>query len=255
MIDELDRQVIEMLRRVNQQTLHRMQEPFQVATKTNYNDLVTSVDKQNEREIDAFLRRVDPDCQILSEEGYGNQQITSTAGHVWIVDPIDGTLNFVKQRNHFGIMLALYIDGQPTLGYIMDSMNEQLYHGGPGRGVFVNDRQLATPADLSLREGLVSISSPLILGNVKNLPMVAKAASGLRMYGSAAMEMIGILKGELAGYVSHLHPWDLAAGRAMAEELGLVVKSIDGTAPDVLSSNLVLIATKQVSREIAELTD
>ena len=67
--------------------------------------------------------------------------------------------------------------------------------------------------------------------------------------------MIGMLTGELVGYVSHLHPWDLAAGRGMAEELGLVVKSIDGTTPDVLSSNLVLIATKQVSREIAELTD
>ncbi|EEW53432.1 inositol monophosphatase family protein [Limosilactobacillus antri] len=255
MIDELDKQVIEMLWRLNQQTLHRMQEPFQVATKTNYNDLVTSVDKQNEREIDGYLRQIDPGCQILSEEGFGSQGITDPAGHLWIVDPIDGTLNFVKQRDHFGIMLALYVDGQPTLGYIMDCMNKRLYHGGPGRGVFVNDQRLSAPADLSLREGLVSISSPLILGNVNQLPTVAKAASGLRMYGSAAMEMIGMLTGELVGYVSHLHPWDLAAGRVMAEELGLVVKSIDGTTPDVLSSNLVLIATKQVSREIAELTD
>lgn len=255
MIDELDKQVIEMLQRVNQRTLQRMQEPFQVTTKTNYNDLVTSVDRQNERDIDDYLRRIDPGCQILSEEGFGSRQITDTSGHLWIVDPIDGTLNFVKQHNHFGIMLALYVDGQPTRGYIMDCMNRRLYHGGPGRGVFANGHQLSAPENLSLREGLISISSPLILGNIKRLPRVAREASGLRMYGSAAMEMIGMLNGELVGYVSYLHPWDLAAGRVLAEELGLVVKSIDGTAPDVLSSNLVLIATKQVSREIKVLTD
>ena len=253
MIDELDSKIIKLMKTVNERTLSRMNEPYQVATKTHFNDLVTSVDKENEQYIDDYLRRVDPDCQILSEEGLGTRDIKDVAGHVWIVDPIDGTLNFVKQRNYFGIMLALYIDGQPTLGYIMDSKNSRLYYGGPGRGVYVNDQKIEAPGNLDLRDGLIAISSPLILENEYHLPAVAESASGLRMYGSAAMEMIGMITGELVGYVSHLKPWDLAAGRAMAEELGLVVKSIDGTTPDVLSSNLVLIATRQASQDIAKI--
>lgn len=254
MIDELNSKVIELIKTVNERTLSRMKEPFNVATKTNYNDLVTSVDKENEQYIDDHLRQLDPGCRILSEEGFGTKDISDLRGHLWIVDPIDGTLNFVKQHDHFGIMLALYVDGQPTLGYIMDCTNRRLYHGGPGRGVYVNGQKITAPENLGLRAGLVAISSPLILENVHHLPAVAQAASGLRMYGSAAMEMTGILTGELVGYVSYLRPWDLAAGRVMAEELGLVVKSIDGSKSDVLSSNLVLVATRQVSQDVQKIT-
>src|SRR5699024_6814844 len=76
---------------------------------------------------------------------------------------------------------------------------------------------------------------------------------GLRMYGSAGIEMIGVITGQLGGYISNLKTWDLAAGRMLAEELGLVVKSIDGSSINVLSSNLVLVATRQVSRDIRQI--
>lgn len=254
-MNNLDTAVINLIREVNQHTLARMKEPYRVATKTNYNDLVTTVDKENERYIDQALSKIDPGCRILSEEGFGTQNITDLKGHVWIVDPIDGTLNFVKQHNQFGIMLALYVDGQPQNGYIMDCMNNHLYHGGRGQGVYVDNTRLASPQDCDLRSSLVAISSSLILDDVHRLPAVAQAASGLRMYGSAAMEMAGVITGALGGYVSHLRPWDLAAGRILAEELGLVVKSIDGTALDVLSSNFVLIATRQVSQDILQIID
>lgn len=253
MIDELDEKVINLIQTVNERTLSRMREPYQVAAKTSFKDLVTSVDKENERYLDGQLRLIDPGCQILSEEGFGNRQVGSLQGHVWIVDPIDGTLNFVKQHNNFGIMLALYIDGRPTLGYIMDCRGGCLYHGGPGRGVWANEHQLDSPADISLHEGLVAISSPLILDDVNNVAAVARHASGLRMYGSAAKELIGVLTGELAGYISYLRPWDLAAGRVLATELGLTVKCIDGTTPNVLSFNLVLVATQQASRDVFKL--
>ncbi|WP_373841639.1 inositol monophosphatase family protein [Limosilactobacillus sp.] len=254
MLEEIDHQVQTLLRRVNQSTLQRMSGHYRVATKTSYNDLVTTIDRQNEQTINHDLRRIDPNAQILSEEGIGDDQVTSLRGHVWIVDPLDGTLNFVKQHDHFGIMLALYIDGQPTLGYIMDSINNDLYHGGNQWGVFKNDTRLTSPADLGLHASLVAISSPLILRNVARLPLVAQHASGLRMYGSAAMEMTSVLTGELGAYISYLRPWDLAPGRVLAEELGLVVKSIDGDRIDVLSSNLVLVATKRVAQDILRLT-
>ena len=255
MLEEIDLQVQRLLRRVNQQTLRHLDGSYKVATKSSYSDLVTTIDRQNEQEIDHQLRVIDPGCRILSEEGYGDRQLDDLAGHVWIVDPLDGTLNFVKQHDHFGIMLALYVDGHPTLGYIMDAVNQALYHGGNGWGVFKGDHRLTPPANTDLHDSLVAISSSLVLDDVANLTQVARQASGLRMYGSAAMEMIGVLSGELGAYISHLRPWDLAAGRVLAEELGLTVKSIDADGISVLSSNLVLVATKRAGQDILELTD
>ncbi|MEE6636970.1 inositol monophosphatase family protein [Limosilactobacillus pontis] len=255
MLEGIDLQVQRMLRRVNRQTLRHLDGSYQVATKSSYSDLVTTIDRQNEQEIDRQLRVIDPGCRILSEEGFGDRRVDDLDGHVWIVDPLDGTLNFVKQHDHFGIMLALYVDGRPTLAYIMDAVNQDLYHGGNGGGVFKNDCRLTRPADVGLHDSLVAISSSLVLDDVAHLTRVARQASGLRMYGSAAMEMIGVLTGELGAYVSRLKPWDLAPGRVLAEELGLSVKSIDDDGISVLSSNLVLVATKRAGQDILDRTD
>ena len=252
-IAELDLQAQQIVRRAGENAYQKMNQSYQVDTKTNYTDLVTTVDRENEQFINQQLRKIDPAAQILSEEGFGDQKITDLAGHVWIVDPIDGTLNFVKQHNNFAVMLALYIDGQPTLGYIMDVVNGHLYHGGYKQGVYQDDRHLASPQDLGLKESLLAMNRALVLSKDPILEKIAQTAIGLRMYGSAGMEMIAIITGQLGGYISKLKPWDLAAGRVLAEELGLVVKSIDGSSINVLSSNLVLVATSQVSRDVRQI--
>lgn len=249
MLEKIDDQVQALMWEVREQTLTLMDQGFDIAEKTSAKDLVTTVDKQNEQLIDRKLRQVDPDCQIVSEEGFGDQ-VKNLAGHVWIVDPIDGTMNFVMQGQNFAIMLALYVDGKPTLGYIMDVVNGKLYHGGNGYGVFENDRRLKAPLNKSLTDSLMVINSYLTINNIHNLQAAARKARGLRMYGSAGIEMIYMLTGSLGAYVSYLHPWDLAAGRVLAEELGLVVKPIDDDYLDVLSSNLVLVATKQAGQDL-----
>jgi myo-inositol-1(or 4)-monophosphatase len=252
-IDSLDLQAQEIIRQAAQNALEKMDARYQVDTKTNYTDLVTTIDRENEQLINKRLREIDPASKILSEEGFGDKGIRSLAGHVWIVDPIDGTMNFVKQHNNFAVMLALYVDGQPVLGYIMDVINHRLYHGRAGHGVFVNDQRLSTPHDLGLQESLVAMNRGLVLNGDEAIRKVAQTAIGLRMYGSAGIEMIGVITGQLGAYISHLKPWDLAAGRMLAEELGLIVKSIDGGSINVLSSNLVLVATSQVSRDIRQI--
>ncbi|MBB1078581.1 inositol monophosphatase family protein [Limosilactobacillus sp. STM2_1] len=252
-IEELDLQAQRIVRQAGKNAYEKMDNGYQVDTKTNYTDLVTTIDRENEQFINQQLRKIDPNSRILSEEGFGDKRILDLTGHIWIVDPIDGTMNFVKQHNNFAVMLALYIDGIPTLGYIVDVVNNHLYHGRHGEGVFKDDQQLTPPANLGLRESLLAMNRTLTLGDNPLLKRVAKEAMGLRMYGSAGIEMIGVLTGQLGGYISNLKPWDLAAGRMLAEELGLVVKSIDGSSINVLSSNLVLVATSQVSRDIRQI--
>lgn len=249
---QLDQSIQQLMWDVRKRTLKRMQSAYDVAMKTSYKDLVTTVDKENERFIDDHLRTIAPSARIISEEGFGDR-VKDMHGEVFIVDPIDGTMNFVLQHRNFAIMIGFFVDGKPVLGYIMDVIEGTLYHGGPGKGVYANDRRLHAPANNGLHDSLVVLNSGITLNSGHNFREIGLQARGVRMYGSAGIEMIAVITGRVGGYLSYLHPWDLAAGMAMAKELGLSVKAIDEKELDMLSSNLVLVATQQVSRDILEL--
>lgn len=252
----LDQEVQTLIRNVSEKTASEVNASFTVDEKTSYKDLVTTVDKRNERWIDRRLKEIDPGCQIVSEEGFGDN-VKELVGHVWIVDPLDGTMNFVMQQSRFAIMLGLYVDGQPVLGYIMDVSKATLYHGGPSTGVFVQtqagEHQLSVPADKGLHDSLIAVNSMMILKDEYHLRTAAEQARGLRMYGSAGLEITDVLTGRLGAYVSWLKPWDAAAGRIMANALNLTFVKIDGTSADVLSSNSVLIATNNAAQDILRL--
>ena len=254
-LDELNSKAQKLMWEVRDQTLQLMNDPLAIDTKSSANDLVTNVDRQNELVIRKRLAEIDPESRIVGEEESFQHQIDQNLdGHVWIIDPIDGTLNFVKQRDHFAIMLALYCDGQPTLGYIMDVMNKRLYHAWRGHGAFVNDEKMQTPKNSSLSERLMAINGWQLMKNIYHQQEIARKSAGLRMYGSAGIETIHVLHGQLGGYTSKLKPWDIAAGRVIAEELGLEVKTIDGKSINVLSSNTVLVATKKVCQDVWQIT-
>lgn len=245
---DIDQQVQALIRECGERARQALKHPLRVQMKTSYKDLVTNVDKENERRLDSELHRIDPGCRVLSEEGLGDQP-TDLSGRVWIVDPIDGTMNFVLQHRNFAIMAARYIDGKPDRGYILDVMNDELCHGVIGHGVYVNGQRLTTPPDRSLTEGLIAVNVYMIT-HFDRLREVAVKARGVRMYGSAGIEMMSVLTGRLSGYISYLHPWDLAAGRVLATELKLPVQSIDDSELSVLSSNTVIVATKRVNEDI-----
>ena len=133
-------------------------------TKSSDVDPVTIVDKSAEDYIADQLAQLRPEDGLLGEEG-GNR--SSKSGVTWIVDPIDGTMNFVMQHANFYIMIALYVDGKPTLGYIMDVIDGTVYHGGKKRGVFENNRRLTSPANNGLKDSLVALNSAMILACVR----------------------------------------------------------------------------------------
>nr|WP_236039285.1 inositol monophosphatase family protein [Lactiplantibacillus plantarum] len=231
------------------QVLAKMGTHLTVAEKTSRRDLVTNVDHSNEDFLVRQIRALDPVTKILAEEGTGDQ-VTDMNGHVWIVDPIDGTMNFVHQRNHFAMMVGLYVDGKPTLGYIFDVMANKLYAGGPEVGVTLNGELLAAPADVDLSAGLFGASAPLLIQDRFNMQTIIAKSLGPRIMGSAGIQISQVLAGELVGYLSYLRPWDFAAGRVLAESLGLVVSRVDGNPVNMLSSGAVLIATKRAQRSI-----
>ncbi|UQS85521.1 inositol monophosphatase family protein [Apilactobacillus apisilvae] len=250
-IKTTDKKIINLIRLTRKNTLDYINKDINVSTKTTRKDLVTNVDKSNEQFLVNNIREIDPKSKILGEEGFGDN-VNSMSGHVWIIDPIDGTMNFVKEKNHFAIMLALYIDGKGILGYILDVMQNKLYHGIFGK-VYENDKEIFSPKNISLNNGLMGMSAPLLINDYDNMQSIAHKSSGVRIYGSAGIQFISVIKGELIGYISHLKPWDIAAGKVMCDSLGITVTTIDGNALDMVSSETVLIATKIAHKEILDL--
>lgn len=248
-LKQLNAAMQDVMKAARQQVLNKMGDRLTVAEKTSRRDLVTNVDHSNEDFLVQRIRQIDPAAHILAEEGRGDQ-VNSMTGHVWIVDPIDGTMNFVHQRNHFAIMVGYYVDGTPTLGYIYDVMANKLYAGGPTVGVTLNDRPLAAPRDLDLADGLFGASAPLLIHDRFHMQQVVATSLGPRILGSAGIQISQVLAGELVGYLSYLRPWDFAAGRVLAESLGLVLTQVDGQPVNMLSSGAVLVATKRAHRAI-----
>lgn len=196
---------------------------LKVDQKNGRTDLVTNVDKEVQDFIVGKINAYDPDALILGEEN-GQDQTPIDKGRVFVIDPIDGTLNFVMQQENFCIMIAVYEDGVGQLGFIYDVMQDELFWGGPKVGkVFLNKEELAAPANQSLSEGLIGMNAALYRKNLYHAQEIGQTSMGIRVLGCAGLDFIAIIKGTQVGYVSMLSPWDYAAGKIMMEQLGMTV--------------------------------
>ncbi|CAK1231916.1 inositol monophosphatase family protein [Fructobacillus cardui] len=214
----------------------------------DFRNIVTNLDSSNQAWLIDHIQAIDPAAQFIAEEGDLHRPETMT-GHVWFIDPIDGTLNFVYEKTDFAIMVALYIDGKPTLGWVAKVMTSQVFHGGPAIGAFLNDQKLTQVPDLGLAESILVVSGRRLLKGERPYLALASAALAYRVLGSAGISFSRLFLQQATGYFSKLSPWDLAAGRVLSETLGYVVKPLDGSPLNMLSSNTVLIATTKTYRE------
>ena len=112
-----------------------------VHTKSNPNDLVTDIDRETEKFLIKKIKTVFPEHSILGEEGYGNKP-ENLSGVVWMIDPIDGTINFVHQQRNFAISIGIYENGKGKIGLIYDVVHDELYHAVSGNGAYMNETKL-----------------------------------------------------------------------------------------------------------------
>lgn len=223
---------------------------LEIHEKTDRNDLVTNMDKTTEAFLIEKIRHHFPKDRILGEEGQGDS-VHDLTGRVWIVDPIDGTLNFVRQQADFAIMLGVYQDGVGQMGYIYDVMAEEFYWAIKGEGAFLNGERLPQAANIPLKNGLVALSSGMIGSARYPAKELVMASSGVRMLGSAGIETVRVVTGRMAAYLSHrLQPWDIAAGKVIAEEVGLRYTRLDGEPIDLFVKSATLVATPLAHEEL-----
>lgn len=251
-IAQLDLNVRTWLHESRERVIAAMATKLAVSTKTGRNDLVTNVDKANQEFLISRIKQVYPAAHIEGEEGTG-AKTDELAGLIFFVDPIDGTMNFVKQQANFAIMIGVYENGVPLYGAIMDVMADEVITGGPDWPLQLNQRPLPNPADRPLVEGLLGVNGPLLMSNELHVADIAKASSGPRIIGSAGLEFMAIAKGQTAGYISYLQPWDFAAGMAIGAGYGLIVTKPDGDPLNPLQAGLVVAALPLAHETILEM--
>lgn len=225
-----------------------------VETKSGANDLVTNIDRETELFFIEKIKASFPQHKILGEEGMG-EDVKSLEGPVWIIDPIDGTMNFVKQHRHFMITIGFFVDGVGKLGYIFDVMREDLFHAIEGQGAWYNDSPLRQLQPVPLEEAVIGINAtwvtPNRLVNHEKMIELVHTIRGTRSYGSAAMEIAFVVSGKLDAYISmRLAPWDIGGGTIIAKEVGAIATNLKGEDCNLLSKDTFIIANPSIHHRI-----
>jgi myo-inositol-1(or 4)-monophosphatase len=213
----------------------KMVNELEITEKTRFDDLVTNVDVASQDFLVGQILQSYPDDHILAEENGLTADITDSA--VWVIDPIDGTTNFIAQGAEFAVMVGYYEAGQGIFGIIYDVMADKLFWGD-GAHTYCNDREL-TYQRRPFTKGLLGVNAGMYRLNVGGLLDLAKTMLGVRVIGSAGIEVTRILENRSVGYVSNLSPWDYAAGQVLLKPFGFSFLLLDGTNPQYNGRQMV----------------
>ena len=237
-------------------------EELRIEAKAHRNDLVTQVDRGVEERIAGHLEATG--APIHGEEAHRVEGFETYRGRAWVLDPIDGTLNYVATHRDWAISLALVDDGVPTVAVLADPVADRLYTAIRGRGAWVQPlragsagaddaapRALGRVEDLPLSEGMLIAHYQLTQD--AGIGRAIEASRGMRCYGAAALEMAEVAAGGAVVYAQpRLQPWDVAAGALLCTETGAVLTRMDGAPFDVRRSGSLLAGTPTAHAEVLE---
>ncbi|MGH8540986.1 MAG: inositol monophosphatase family protein [Stenotrophobium sp.] len=217
-----------------------------VIERKSRNDFVTQVDRNAEHEIISIIHKAYPQHAILGEEGgaQGDGDVT------WIIDPLDGTTNFLHRLPHFAVSIGIQVKGRLEHGVIYAPCTQDLYCASRGEGATLNNRRIRVSTCKEINEALVGTGVPLREANLDAyLPMlrnVAAQTAGVRRAGAASLDLAYVAAGRLdAFWELGLKPWDMAAGIVLVQEAGGMVSELYG-ADDLLKSGHILAANTKL---------
>jgi len=229
---DLTSDVLKLVKEVGQ-FIHNERRVFQpdVVEEKAFNNLVSYVDKEAEKMLVKGLSELVPEAGFIVEEGTVSE---STSNWKWIVDPLDGTTNFIHGIPAYSISVGLAYDEEIHFGVVYEITREEMFHAELGKGAFLNgDRIEVTPID-SLRQSLIATGFPYYdFGRMDSylaiLDQVMKSTHGARRIGSAAVDLAYVACGRFEGFFEYnLNPWDVAAGILLVKEAGGIVSDFSG---------------------------
>ncbi|MER3451522.1 MAG: inositol monophosphatase [Thermus sp.] len=206
-----------------------LEKGFTQKAKSGPTDLVTQADKESEEAIKALLLSRFPDHGFLGEEGGGD----APGGVRWVVDPLDGTVNYAHGFPFYGVSIALEVEGRVELGVILDTARGELFTALRGQGAYLNGRPIRVTGRQELLGSLLATGFPYdVAKDPENLTYFERALrKGLlvRRPGAAALDLAYVAAGRLDGFWEvKLNPWDVAAGWLLVEESGGRVTDLEG---------------------------
>ncbi len=219
-------------------------------------DFVSAADKKAEKVLFEELSKARPGYGFLMEEGGVVEGADKS--HRWIIDPLDGTTNFLHGIPQFAISVGLEREGQMVAGVIYNPVTDELFLAEKGQGAFLNDRRLRVSARRDITQCVIGCGIPHIgrPGHdtfLKEERAVMQNASGLRRMGAASLDLAYVAAGRFDGYwEAGLSPWDMAAGIVLVREAGGTVSDINGR-EDMLNSGGVIVGNEMIFGQLSKI--
>jgi myo-inositol-1(or 4)-monophosphatase len=221
-------------------------------------DPVTEVDTRAEAAVRSVIGGHFPDDAILGEEGGGQGW---DKGRVWIVDPLDGTVNFVHGIPQFAVSVALWTEGHPSIGVVIDVPRSEEFIAVAGRGATLNDKPISVSPTTEIASSLLVTGFPYdrqthARSYLEVVAEILEIAQGVRRLGSAALDLAWVACGRVDGYWEHggkhgIKPWDIAAGVLLVTEAGGTVTNESGDV-DQLEVNAVVATNGLIHQKVQE---
>ena len=219
-------------------------------------DFVSAADRRAEEIIRAELERARPDYGFLMEES--GETRGRDPQHRWIVDPLDGTTNFLHGIPQFAISIALERQGRLSAGLVYNPITDELFTAERGGGAFLNDRRLRVATRSNLADAVIGTGMPF-MGHgertryMNELAHLMPAVAGVRRFGSAALDLAWVAAGRFDGFWERgLSAWDMAAGVLLIREAGGFVTNLDG-GEAILDQGHIVAGNEAIHRQLLTL--
>jgi myo-inositol-1(or 4)-monophosphatase len=228
---------------------------LKVASK-GVNDFVTEVDRAAEQAVIETLLEAYPGHAILAEES-GRQHGAKHSDYLWIIDPLDGTTNFIHGLPIYAVSIALAFRGRIEQAVVYDPARNDLFYASKGRGAYLNDRRLRVSKRVRIAEALVGTGFPFRKGDnfkryMSMVEAVMQQCAGLRRPGAAALDLCYVAAGWYDGFFeTGLSPWDVAAGSLLVTEAGGLVGNFTGEA-DFLHQREVIAGNPKIYAQLVQ---
>lgn len=225
-------------------------------TEKGINDFVSDIDLQAERIIIDIIHKAHPDHGILAEEGGAStihDEIT------WIIDPLDGTRNYLHGIPHFAVSIAVQIKGRIEHGLVYDPMKQEMYIASRGNGARLNNRRLRVSPTRELDKSLLATGFPFrnreaeeANAFMQTFQNIFHMCSGIRRAGAASLDLAYVAAGRYDGYwESGLQPWDIAAGCLLVKEAGGLIGDFQG-GESMMESGNILAANPKIFKAMLQ---
>jgi myo-inositol-1(or 4)-monophosphatase len=218
-----------------------------VVEEKSFNQLVSYVDKTAEEKLVKGLKEIFPDAGFITEE---ETVATVQKEYMWVIDPLDGTTNFVHQIPVYSISIGLIKNGKPFMGIVYEINRDELFYAWENSKAYLNGKEIRVKQNTELSKSLLATGFPyydfdIMQKYLETLRVLMKGTQGMRRMGSAAVDLVYVACGRFDGFFEYgLHTWDVAGGAFIVQQAGGVITDFSGNDDYIFGKEIIASSSK-----------